>query len=150
MIDETLVKDELSQMFNDAWGLIDFTQVGLSTPPIINWEGRASDIPPASDIPYVRFTVTPVTATQASLAGNQATRQYQNNGLVTVQCFGPLQFDDGYEVADYVAIMAKRVFQGKTSPNGIWFRNCRAKRIGPSGGWYQFNTIIEYQFNEQR
>lgn len=150
MIDEVLATEELSAMMGEAWPLIDFSPIGLVEPPTILWEGRKTSAPPDPDQPYLRFTVTPVMAEQSSLAGADTTRRYCNDGLINVQSFGPLQWDNGYEVANFLAIMAKRVFQGKTSPNGIWFRNCRTNRIGASGGWYQFNTIIEYQFDEQR
>lgn len=147
MIDELLIVDELSQLFDDAWNLIDWSAAPGGRKPVILWEGRATTQPPPVGEAYVRFTITPVDARQASLG---ATKIWDNAGIISVQCFGPDEDANGYEISNYVAIMAKRVFQGNASPNGIWFRNCRANRIGPSGGWYQFNTLIEYQFNEQR
>lgn len=150
MIDELLARDEVCQLFDDAWNLIDWSACPGGKQPVILWEGRATNQPPPVGEPYIRFTMTPVDARQASLTGPNRAKVWDNAGIISVQCFGPDEDANGYEVAEYVAIMAKRVFQGNASPNGIWFNNCRANRVGPSGGWYQFNTLIEYQFNEVR
>lgn len=151
MIDELNASGEICSMFDAAWSAIDWTPLNLVKPPRILWERRGDQQPePAKDEPYVRVTITPVDAGQASLGGARGQRKWGNVGLVSVQSFGPLEWQNGYEVAEYVAIMAKRVFQGKSTPNGIGFSNCRAKRIGPTGGWYQFNTLTEYQFDELR
>lgn len=149
MIDELEARDEVCQMFNDAWQLVNWAPIGGVMPQII-WTGRIADEPPPVDAPYVRFTMTPVDARQASLSGETSAKKWDNAGIISVQSFGPQAWANGYDVAEYVAIMAKRVFQGKATPNGMWFRNCRTNRIEPSGGWHQFNTLIEYQFNELR
>lgn len=149
MIDELQARDEACQLFNDGWQLVDWSIVG-GVAPVIIWPGRVDKKPPPVDLPYVRFTMTPVDSRQASLAGDANTKKWDNAGIINVQSFGPQSWPNGYDVAEYVAIMAKRVFQGKKSPNGMWFRNCRTNRVDPSGGWHQFNTLIEYQFNELR
>ncbi len=148
MIDEMSAYDEACLMFDTAWKAYDFTS--LNGAPLILWEGQPSDVPPEQGVPYIRFNMTGVNAKQGSLADESGAKKWDNAGIINVQCFGPVEWANGYEVAKYIAIMAKRVFQGKSSPNGMWFRNCRTNRIGPSGGWYQFNTLIEYQFDEVR
>lgn len=148
MIDEQNALDEACEMFATAWSLSDWTPNEAGGPPAILWEGRPSQ-PPSTDIPYVRFTMTPTIANQSSFTPGEE-KVWLNQGIISVQSFAPIEWADAYEFSNYMGIMAKRVYQGKSSPNGMWFRNCRTNRIGPSGGWYQFNTIIEYQFNEQR
>lgn len=150
MIDETQARNELSKFFNDAWASVDWTPMDNGVAPTVYWEGRTYQNPPPLDVPFVRFNITPNSAGQSSLTGAEGETRWGNYGIVNVQCFGPQEWTDGFEVAEYIAIMAKRVFQGKATPNGIWFRNCRANKIGVSGGWCQFNTIVEYQFDEQR
>lgn len=149
MIDELQSRNEISEFFYTEWMTIDWAPLLMTNDPVVIWEGRPGDIP-SVEYAYIRVTITPNTSDQASLAGADGLKKWSNEGLVSVQAFGPLSWDNGYEVAEYMGIMAKRVFQGKTTPNGIWFRNCRTNRIGPSGGWYQFNTLIEYQFDELR
>lgn len=148
MIDELDALDEACRMFAEAWPLFDWLPNEAGGPPNILWEGRsAGPIPP--ELAYVRFTMTPNLAGQDAFTPGEE-KIWLNQGIISVQAFAPTQWVDAYEFSQYMAIMAKRVYQGNASPNGMWFRNCRTNRIGPSGGWYQFNTIIEYQFNEQR
>ncbi len=149
MIDELVARDEACQMFAEAWTLVDWVGMENGVAPTILWEGRDA-AEPQPDEAFVRFSMTPVDSQQASLTDQSRSTKYSNIGIISVQSFAPLQWPDAYEVAEYVAIMAKRVYQGKASPNGMWFSNCRVIRIGPSGGWYQFNTIIDFQYNELR
>lgn len=149
MIDELQARNEMSQFFYENWALVDWTATLSLTDPVVIWEGRPGDTP-SIDTAWVRVTISPNESVQASLAGDQGQKKWGNTGLISVQVFAPLGWDNGYDVAEYTAIMVKRIFQGKATPSGIWFKNCRANRIGPSGGWYQFNTLIEYQFDELR
>lgn len=150
MINELNALDEACAWFQDRWMTTDWSIIPGGVAPVIVWEGRETSAPPPTDQPYVRFNMTPVGAEQASLAGEDGARTWYNEGIIGVQAFAPLQWQNAYEVANYAAIMAKRVYQGQRTPNDMWFRNCRTNRIGPSGGWYQFNTIIEYQYDELR
>lgn len=150
MIDELDSYDEICSFFSEAWNVIDWSLVGNVQPPTIYYTGRTSDTPPAEES-FVRLTINPTIGEQSTLSGGvERQKLWNNQGVISVQCFGSLQLPNAFEVAKYAAIMAKRVFQGKTTENGIWFRNCRATEIGQSDGWFQYNTIVEYQFDELR
>lgn len=147
MMNDLLLVNELSKMLNDGWNAADWTQVQLIAPPLIIFQGRDSLTPPDITLSFARIRIQPTLSKQGSLGGI-GSRKYVNTGLLTVQSFGTFSRADGFEVSQYMAIMAKRIYQGKVSPNGVLFRNCRTNDVGASGGWYQFNTLIEYQFDE--
>lgn len=148
-MDSLLARAEVSKMFNDAMAGIVWPAYFASA-PVIYFEGRDTAAPPDPDVPYFRFTFTPAASSQASLAGDTPVKMWEEEGLIVVQSFGPNTSGRGLETAEYMAIMAQRVYQGTQSPNCMWFRNCRTNRIGASGAWYQYNTIIEFQYNQMR
>lgn len=152
MIDELVARDEASAMFRTFWESVDWSTFGANgTAPAILWEGRDDpQSPPPLALPYARYTFDPSDSRQGSLAGDSSTRLWDEAGLIVVQSFGPLSGGIGLEVAEYMAIMAKRAYQGKQSENCMWFRNCRTQRIGISGAWFQYNTIIEFFYNDMR
>lgn len=153
MIDTLTARAEASAMFLSSWDTSQWLGQGLpfTEPPLIRWEGIADPSEsPSPDAPHARFTFDPMIGKQGSLAGDTGTRLWDELGLIMVQSFGPLSSGYGLQMAEYMAIMAQRVYQGKTSPNCMWFRNCRVVRVGASGAWYQYNTIIEFDYNQMR
>lgn len=150
MIDELQLRDELCAMFDSGWSAADWSNIQNSVAPRVIYDGRDSLDQVDLTLPYAKMYIEPLISAQSSLANTGGVCKYENKGLITVQSFGVLARGDGLEMAQYMAIIAKRIYQGKVSPNGVWFRNCRANRIGTTGGWFQFNTIIEFEFDEMR
>ncbi len=150
MIDELALRNELSKMFSDGWAAADWTSVQNAIAPAISYDGHDRNTPVDMANPHVKFYIEPAMSSQSSLTGSSGTIKWKNTGLICVQAFGALARGDGLEVANYMAIIAKRIYQGKVSPNGVWFRNCNINRIGTSGGWFQFNTLIEFEYDELR
>lgn len=145
----TEARDELFAMLKAAWDLSAGLAIGGDT-PLVLWQGQENEPRPPADQPYARATVLHSDRNQASLAGADSLRRYDNTGVVIVQCFGPLTGGKGMTTAEALALIAKNAYEGKSSPGGIWFRRCRTNEIGPSDGWYQINAVAEFTYDEVR
>ncbi|HEY6019460.1 MAG TPA: hypothetical protein VIY48_06050, partial [Candidatus Paceibacterota bacterium] len=108
---------------------------------------REHSRPPDMSKPYARATVLHATGKQATLAGPGGAR-WERRGVCIVQCFGPLKNGRGLTVAEGLATVAKNAYEGKASPEGIWFRNCRINEVGSADGLYQVNAIAEFYYDE--
>jgi hypothetical protein len=122
-----------------------------STVPIL-WQGIPIDKPPdTSDLSYAagyaRATVLHSGGRQSTLGGKSGTR-FDRSGVVIIQCFGPIGIGKGLTNAEQIATMALDALEGKTTPGGIWFRNCRPNDIGPADGWFQINVVAEFLYDE--
>lgn len=150
MIDELNARNELCSMFSAGWLSADWSALQNGVAPNVIYDGRDTGEPLNATLPVVKVFIEPLFSDQSSLADHNGENKYKNGGLMTVQTFGVLTRGDGLEMAEYMAIIAKRIYQGRSSPNGIWFRKCSINKIGASGGWFQFNTLIEFEFDEMR
>lgn len=151
MIDELNARSEAMKMLNDFWSQHTFVVNGRSIErPLIQWQGRNTGEPSDPSINYIRPIWRPLESSQGSLAGDQSTRVWENAGVLSVQCFGALNSGMGLEIAEYLAIMVKRVYQGESSPGCLWFRNVSEKEVGASGAWYQYNTVAQFEYSTVR
>lgn len=151
MIEDALqAQDDMFGMFDTAWKAADFDDYADDV-PVIRYDGNEVNTPPSPDLPYVRIKISHVDGEQAALGIRpNRKRKYCKVGIISVQSFGPQGGGRGLEIATYMGIIAESVFQGKTSPNGVWFRRIRSTEVGPTGGWYQVNTIIDFEYNQVR
>ncbi len=150
MIDELGINDDILAMFDTGWASADWSSIQGGQAPAVIYDGRDSGKPLDITLPHAKVFIEVIDSKQASLTTATGQTKYENIGLMTIQCFGALDRGDGLEMSKYMAIIAKRIYQGNVSSSGTWFRNCRANRIGATGGWFQFNTLIEFNFNELR
>lgn len=97
-------------------------------------------------IAWVRATVAHQTGNQATLAGSSGVRRYTRTGLLTVQIFTPT--GDGLSVADEYATAFQSALQGKSTPNGVWFRDVTAQEAGIDGPWFQTNVVGTFEYDE--
>lgn len=88
--------------------------------------------------PWVRFSIMPGDAFQASLG---TPKVWRSTGLATVQVFVPLGQGDG--LAGELADDAAGIFRG-VRLNGLIFRAPAFTRIGEDGTWYQINVTTPY------
>lgn len=141
-------RDEMSGLFQTDWS--------AKTPALnggkairVEWQGVDKKTPPPGDQPYARFFIKHSPSTQATF-GKVGERRYTRTGLITVQVFAPLSKGGGLSLAEKLGIIARDAFEGRGTDSGIWFRNARIQEIGPSESWYQFNVVVEFQYDEQR
>jgi hypothetical protein len=150
MITQQLARDEMTKMFYDAWLAQAALAIEATDAPPVFWQGVEEKVPPAQDKPYARFAINHVLQNQSSLSNENGVRKWQAGGQILIQTFGPMSGGNGLQIAEALAIVAKNAYQGKSSPGGIWFRNCRANEVGPTDGWYQFNMIADFTYEELR
>lgn len=122
-----------------------YAEWGNTTP--IAWP-NVSFTPPASPkAPWVRLTILPADARQAS-AAVPGQRTLRSVGQIIVQVFVPEGGGDGQ--AEALAEQACAIFRGVRA-DGIRYQGLRgeaprARTIGNDGrGWYQVNAEIPYQ-----
>lgn len=151
MIDGALqARDEMSAMLAAGWLVADWASLGLASAPAIQWEGRERPVPPDGSLPYAAFFIRHASGLQESLSDHIGQQKWARIGTLMVQCYGSLMAGRGLEDATQIAVAAQRVYQGKSSANYIWFRNATIKEIGPSGGWYQVNMTVAFEYDEVR
>lgn len=143
---ELEARDEILGMLNAGWNVATFD--GFPR-PALRFDGITYSEQPSLTDPYAFVTLKFTDSDQASIA-DEGNRRFTQYGILTVQNFGPVTGGRGLEIALQMAIIAKRLFEGKSSTNGVWFRRVRSTHVGAAGGWYQINTTIIFEYDEVR
>jgi hypothetical protein len=136
----TEARDEIFALLRNEW-------IAHASALPIFWQGETHINPPDQSQGYARATVLHSTGGQSSLGGTNGVR-FSRQGVAIIQCFGPLGIGKSLTISEEIASMALDAFEGKTTPGGIWFRNCRFNEIGPADGWFQINVIAEFIYDE--
>ena len=128
--------DDILTLFKAAWDA-----TGL---PVL-FENIAAELPPITTA-HAKVFLRHGPGRQASLSGALGTQRFDREGIVTVQIFIPTGegLSEGYRLGK----IAADAFEGQATPRQVWFRNVRVNEIGPSGGWYQFNALAEFTYDE--
>lgn len=137
--------DEIFTMLNTSW-LTNSLNVVEQVPEIL-WQGRSYGAPPV-DACYARASVKHNTSLQTSLASDVGTRRFTRYGIVLIQVHVPIGIRNPLTTARKLGKIALDVFEGRSSPGGIWFRNCRLNEIDPTDGWQPVNVVAEFSYDE--
>lgn len=132
-------RDEIASMLKEAADSLG--QDGL----LVLWPDSNKDTP-TTKTPWARVDIVHQTTSQRALAGADSQRRYTSIGLVTVQIFTPA--GDGLKLSDEYSSSLAQAYRGKTSPNGVWFRDVTCQEIGLSGVWYQVNLVATFEYGE--
>lgn len=110
----------------------------------VHWEGVQRDRD-QDDSAFVRFIIRHVGSEQKTM-GPVGSRKFERTGFAVAQIFNPIGkgLSDSYISATNV----NDAYEGKTSPNGVWFRNVRINEIGKEGDFFQTNVVIEFTYDE--
>lgn len=147
IIDEAMARDMMASQLFEAWGSAPWASFGIADAPQIAWQGRADDFEPSPGLPYARWQAQHASAPQAGMGDSNRARRFEVRGLVTMQCFGPLENGNGFEVAERLAIIARNAYRDRHS-DCISFRNCRIQEIGKDRGWFIFNMYADFTYDE--
>lgn len=144
-------RQEIFELFNTAW------TAGASTSSLdLFFQGVRDDVdatPDANGVAqaYGRISVVHTAGRQVSVGG--PARRFERFGTVVVQLRAPrgesltAQMDDMVEVS-------LAAFEGKSTPNGVWFRDVTPNEVGispePNGPWYQVNIIAGFRYDQVR
>jgi hypothetical protein len=66
--------------------------------------------------------------------------------IVTVNTPSASGLSSSYALAKVVA----DIYEGESSPNGVWFRNVRINELGRFGAFYQTNVLVDFEYHETK
>lgn len=98
-----------------------------------------------NDSAWLISTIRHVGGRQENLGGI-GNRSFQRSGIIFLQIF--TRVGNGLQESYRLAKVMADGFEGKSSPNGVWFRNIRINEAGKDGAFSQTNVTIEFQYNE--
>jgi hypothetical protein len=138
--------EDLADFFGDGMTAAGYT---IGTNLFIEWPDTKLDVPTlAGDAnghakSWIRYNYWPVAGGQATLGS-----RFFTNGVIVHQIFvAPYQ---GLQTALSIAESVRSVYDGKVSVGGVWFRNTRPQVVGLSGGWFQVNVSVNFEYDFQR
>ena len=127
--------DDMQAMVLAAW-----TPTGHQ----IFWEAVQGDRE-VDDTAWAVSTIRHVAGRQQTLGGI-GNRAFERNGVIFLQSV--TRVGNGLQESYQLAKVMADGFEGKSSPNGVWFRNIRINEAGKDGAFTQTNVTIEFQYNE--
>ena len=116
---------------------------------VVRWAGKDTGAPPEAAKAWFRWSMQHTEGRQASLACVDGVRRWRRNGLITVQCFAPLD-KGGITTAQRMAEAVRDVYQGASTPSGVWYRRATTQEVGQDTAWYQVNTTAMFTYDEVR
>lgn len=95
--------------------------------------------------PFARVWVRHSSAGQRTLGG-QGHRMFDRNGRIEIEVNSPT--GNGLSESYQLAKVAADVFEGKSSPGGIWFKNVMWRELGQDGGFYQILVSANFNYSD--
>lgn len=108
------------------------------------WES-VEDSREIDDTAWAVSTIRHVAGRQKTLGG-VGNRAFQRTGIIFLQIF--TRVGNGLHESYQLAKVMSDAFEGKSSLNGVWFRNVRINEAGKDGAFSQSNVTVEFQYNE--
>lgn len=136
--------EEMVELFRQAWEVT----AGHSC----DWPNHKSD-EHAGNETWARWAVDYVGGRQASMGGSGG-RKFSKTGLIYVDVFTPL--GAGLTIARQAAQIAVDAYEGKRTPNDVWFRNVRIESEGHGEGgggkksWWTTTVVAEFTYDYLR
>lgn len=111
----------------------------------IIWQDDLKDL----DVDDVLFLVhmQHVDGRQASLAGDGPKRRREVRGMVHVTIRAAVR-KGGLTIADNMSTIMETAFFGKTTPNGVWFREVIGREVPAKDGNVQTEVSAEFVYQE--
>lgn len=134
--------DEICKMATDAW-----VTTLIQEATRFKYENVGTTvIPPIGQQPWARLTLRHSVSGQTSLSDERGRRRFTRHGVLTVQVFEPI--GQGLVGSTDLPKTINDVFEGKSSPGGIIFRNVAVNEIGESGDFFQTNVVASFEYDE--
>ncbi len=151
-----VAQDEIYTQFTSVWdadtpallGGSPLEPASIQYEDTTNWTGR----PVADDDDgraWCRINIRHSRGEQATLADGNGGSLFRQEGVVIVQVFADFKSNAGSTLAVRLAMVAKKAFEGKRTPN-VWFRRARYQEVGREGRWYQINVTADFEWDERR
>lgn len=143
-LNATQARDEILTLVKDVTDTI--VELGATSANVI-WDDTRKQIPAQQDpaATWARVLVRHLDANQATLSDQSGKRRYTRTGLVTIQLFTPL--GDGLVGDDTIIEQLLGIFQGVSTPNGVWFRKPRPNEVGNDGPHFHTNVLADFEYD---
>jgi hypothetical protein len=135
---------EMAELFRQAWEVTG----GYKT----DWPNAKTEDHAGDEI-WARWALDYVAGGQRSMGGG-GNRKFAKMGLIYMTVFSPLGFGLGNaRAASQIALSA---YEGKRTPNDVWFRNVRIDSEGHGQGtgrnksWWTTVVIAEFTYDYLR
>ena len=137
-------RDDVFKMFTDYWNANASFEGSI---PEVRYAGTAKGPVPPAQKAWVRLTLQHTTGRQVSF-GAPGSRRFERRGLIMLQVFVPTQSGQGLSEVETLATIALNSWEGKASPNGVWFRELRVEDVGEDGPWWNTNVMGSFVYDE--
>lgn len=130
--------DEMLDMFKAGWDTTGYD--------VFYEDGPEDDH--TGTTPYVVQKIQHLDSDQRGFGASSGQRMFQRDGLLTFQVcsLSAKGLSGSYQLAKVVA----DIYEGKSSPGGVWFRSVRIREAGTKGAFYQTNVIISFEYYEAK
>ena len=127
--------DDIFQLIKAAW---DITGLELSWPNV-------KPAKPTNNDSHAKVFIRHVTGGQRTIGSSNL---FERVGLVTIQVFIPVGkgLQEGYTLAKVLV----DAFEGKSTSNGVWFKNTVPEEANNIGQFFQINVVTEFWYHEQK
>lgn len=149
MISYDEARDEMYAFFRTHFNLVAAGIVGY-VPQVVYRNNEPTGKPP-SDKFWLRVSIQTVQAPQTAFGencGSIGKRRYTESGLFFIQLFAPKSLNGSDEVLSKFAKALRDGYRGKTTTNGIWFRNARVNELTPEELFYRSNVVTEFEYDD--
>lgn len=138
-------RDEIYALFNVTW-VAETPPITTTVPPIA-WEGVPFTPPTAA--PWAAITIRHTAGGQATLTGGLGDGvRFNKVGTINIAVWTPNEAGEGVAVAEQLALVAKKAFEGQATASQVWFRDVVAREVGPDGPWFQWNVTASFTYDE--
>lgn len=119
--------------------------VGIAEDFAVHWDNKRTNNSKTEENSYVAFLVRTAGSGPPTLGG-VGHRSFGRFGTAIARVFTPTGkgLSEGYALAKSIS----DVYEGVSTPNGVWFRNVRTQEIGKEGSFFEMQVLIEFQYDE--
>lgn len=121
-------------MFLYYWG-VDFVKV----------PGKDFTAPSDRSQQWAEVDIEHTDGAQASLAGADGSRRWRRSGVCTISLYFPVTGDLG--PINTTAEEVEQLYQGKRSPNDVWFRGVRTIEDKTYTTWYKLDVFFLFEYD---
>lgn len=132
--------DDINTMFKDAIDAL------APDAPTIHWD-NVREQRGTNDDPFIAWMIRHATGRQDTLGG-VGNRSFLRVGNAIAMIYTPTGkgLSESYSLGKTVA----DAFEGKSSPNGVWFRNVRIQEIGKESEFFETHVTVEFEYYETK
>ena len=139
----TQARDETFTLLRDAIILAGYVDADI----IWQDELEERDVDTSLVLVYMQHVV----GMQAAITQGLGVRRHQSQGFITVELrspIKPLSGDDGLTNCDTAATVIENALRGRSTPNGVWFRDVVGREVPPKDGNARTEVKAEFIYQE--